>query len=62
MLRAVSTKSGRGQRDDEREEEEEEGGGERIVERARVARLRGSIFLVVFCCRWATHRDSEQSK
>lgn len=26
MLRAVSTKSGRGQRDDEREEEEEEGG------------------------------------
>lgn len=40
----------------------EEGGGERIVERARVARLRGSIFLVVFCCRWATHRDSEQSK
>lgn len=25
--------------------------------RRRVVRLRGSIFLVVFCCRWATHHD-----
>lgn len=63
-LRAVSTKSGNrgqeGRRGRRRRRRRRKGG--RIVERARVARLRGSIFLVVFCCRWATHRDSEQSK